>query len=69
ANWIVNVAARVGGPGLSEVVLEARVAGPQAWWPRGYGEQPLYDSVLSVAVVQDTPGVTRDRVSYPAEWA
>src|SRR5699024_287254 len=21
-----------------------------------------------VAVVQDTPGVTRDRVSYPAEW-
>ncbi|ETJ42617.1 Bifunctional cytidylate kinase/GTP-binding protein, partial [human gut metagenome] len=21
------------------------------------------------AVVQDTPGVTRDRVSYPAEWA
>ncbi|WP_195393805.1 glycoside hydrolase family 2 protein [Actinomyces urogenitalis] len=43
-----TVTASVSEPGLSEVVLEARVAGPQAWWPRGYGEQPLYDSVLSV---------------------
>nr|WP_300339568.1 hypothetical protein [Actinomyces sp.] len=43
-----TVTATVSEPGVSEVVLEARVAEPQVWWPRGYGEQPLYDSVLSV---------------------
>ena len=35
------------------------------------GKSTLDNRVLGmrVAVVQDTPGVTRDRVSYPAEWA
>ncbi|WP_194785674.1 bifunctional cytidylate kinase/GTPase Der [Actinomyces haliotis] len=35
------------------------------------GKSTLVNRVLGkrVAVVQDTPGVTRDRVSYPAEWA
>ena len=35
------------------------------------GKSTLGNRVLGrrAAVVQDTPGVTRDRVSYPAEWA
>lgn len=35
------------------------------------GKSTLVNRILGrrVAVVQDTPGVTRDRVSYPAEWA
>lgn len=35
------------------------------------GKSTFVNRVLGrrVAVVQDTPGVTRDRVSYPAEWA
>ncbi len=35
------------------------------------GKSTLVNRFLGrrVAVVQDTPGVTRDRVSYPAEWA
>ncbi|MDD9205072.1 50S ribosome-binding GTPase, partial [Georgenia sp. 10Sc9-8] len=35
------------------------------------GKSTLVNRVLGrrEAVVQDVPGVTRDRVSYPAEWA
>lgn len=35
------------------------------------GKSTLVNRILGrrVAVVQDVPGVTRDRVSYPAEWA
>lgn len=35
------------------------------------GKSTLVNRVLGrrAAVVQDTPGVTRDRISYPAEWA
>lgn len=35
------------------------------------GKSTLVNRILGrrEAVVQDTPGVTRDRVSYPAEWA
>ena len=35
------------------------------------GKSTLVNRILGkrLAVVEDTPGVTRDRVSYPAEWA
>ena len=35
------------------------------------GKSTLVNRILGrrEAVVMDTPGVTRDRVSYPAEWA
>ena len=35
------------------------------------GKSTLVNRIIGrrEAVVQDTPGVTRDRVSYPAEWA
>src|SRR5690606_8587243 len=35
------------------------------------GKSTLVNRILGrrEAVVQDVPGVTRDRVSYPAEWA
>ncbi|MDK7055504.1 50S ribosome-binding GTPase, partial [Escherichia coli] len=35
------------------------------------GKSTLVNRILGhrVAVVEDTPGVTRDRVSYDAEWA
>ena len=35
------------------------------------GKSTLVNRIIGrrEAVVEDTPGVTRDRVSYPAEWA
>ena len=41
-----TVEAMAEAPGISEVVLEARVADADVWWPRGYGDQPLYESTL-----------------------
>nr|WP_309141442.1 hypothetical protein [Streptomyces composti] len=29
-------------PGQDQGVMSLRVPGPRLWWPRGYGEQPLY---------------------------
>ncbi|MDU0349531.1 glycosyl hydrolase 2 galactose-binding domain-containing protein [Actinomyces sp. MRS3W] len=43
-----TVDARVDAPGVTEVVLEARVEDPELWWPRGYGAQALHESVLSL---------------------
>lgn len=53
------VAVRVGGttseatvlPGTECVVLRNTVANVDLWWPRGYGEQPLYD--VEVALGSD----------------
>lgn len=54
----------VDGPELGLPVL-AVVGRPNV------GKSTLVNRILGrrEAVVQDTPGVTRDRVSYPAEWA
>lgn len=38
----VHAEARL-APGETEAVLGLRVQDPEPWWPRGYGEQPLYD--------------------------
>ncbi|MGW1598662.1 glycoside hydrolase family 2 protein [Streptomyces sp. NPDC002343] len=32
-----------------EAVLGLEVPGPRLWWPRGYGEQPLYDLDLTLS--------------------
>ncbi|GAA4286532.1 ribosome biogenesis GTPase Der [Georgenia daeguensis] len=63
-------------------VLQAGEAAPEEIAPAGLpvlavvgrpnvGKSTLVNRILGrrEAVVQDTPGVTRDRVSYPAEWA
>jgi len=51
------------GPSLANPVL-AVIGRPNV------GKSTLVNRILGrrEAVVQDTPGVTRDRVSYPAEW-
>ncbi|MFC4590058.1 glycoside hydrolase family 2 protein [Sphaerisporangium corydalis] len=50
------------GPGEHEAVLTLEVPGPDPWWPRGYGGQPLYP--LEVRLGQDDGAVadtwTRD---------
>ncbi len=57
---------------------DLRDEGPEAGLPvlaivgrPNVGKSTLVNRILGrrEAVVQDTPGVTRDRVSYPAEWA
>ncbi|MET0694860.1 MAG: glycoside hydrolase family 2 protein, partial [Propionibacteriaceae bacterium] len=35
--------------GQTAVVINSRVPAAEAWWPRGYGDQPLYDVSVSVA--------------------
>ncbi|GAA3749155.1 beta-mannosidase [Spinactinospora alkalitolerans] len=39
-------------PGESAAVVEVRVPDPRLWWPRGHGDQPLYDLGLRL----DGPG-------------
>ncbi|MFI9274511.1 glycoside hydrolase family 2 protein [Kitasatospora sp. NPDC052896] len=70
---------RVGGTAREEVVQEAAVASgalattvavtvprPDLWWPRGYGEQPLYDCeiVLSDAVDATPLDSWRRRIGF-----
>ncbi|MDA0565607.1 glycoside hydrolase family 2 protein [Streptomonospora sp. S1-112] len=35
-------------PGQDEAVVEARVPDCALWWPRGYGDQPLYDLAVTL---------------------
>ena len=37
-------------PGKRAASLSLVVPDAQAWWPRGYGEQPLYDVAVDLAV-------------------
>ena len=36
-------------PGATTAVVEAEVAGALLWWPRGYGDQPLYGASLQLS--------------------
>ncbi|GAA1508411.1 glycoside hydrolase family 2 protein [Sphaerisporangium rubeum] len=55
------VTAEVGGvraetrlaPGEHEAVLVLTVPAPELWWPRGYGDQPLYPLTVGVAPVEE----------------
>ncbi|MEU2942276.1 glycoside hydrolase family 2 protein [Nocardiopsis alba] len=38
------------GAGETTAVLEATVAAPDLWWPRGHGDRPLYGLRVTVAV-------------------
>ncbi|MBR8740742.1 glycoside hydrolase family 2 protein [Nocardiopsis sp. MG754419] len=42
--------------GEEEVALDLDVADPELWWPRGHGDQPLYDLSVELA----TPGTVLD---------
>ncbi|MGW7679252.1 glycoside hydrolase family 2 protein [Kribbella sp. NPDC054772] len=56
ANEYATVTVEVGGttqtasvkPGWDTVVLTNTVTGADLWWPRGHGEQPLYDVVVKL---------------------
>ena len=39
--------------GESSAVVELRVPGARRWWPRGYGEQPLYDLTVTLTAAGD----------------
>ncbi|WP_181684609.1 beta-mannosidase [Halorhabdus salina] len=43
--------------GESELAVGLTVEDPDLWWPRGYGEQPLYD--LTVEIGEDAAETTR----------
>lgn len=47
-----------------EAVLRLQVAEPRLWWPRGYGEQPLYD--LDVVLSDEAGGLDtwRRRIGF-----
>ncbi|MFW5932914.1 MAG: beta-mannosidase [Candidatus Hadarchaeota archaeon] len=49
--------------GNEEVDLKARVQDPDLWWPRGFGDQPLYDMEVSVADNQDSYSL-RERIGF-----
>ena len=40
-------------PGRSDVTHEFTIDNPRLWWPRGHGEQPLYDYVVEIAAGSD----------------
>ncbi len=40
-------------PKDDETVVTVRIPEAQLWWPRGYGEQPLYDVVVELQTVEN----------------
>ncbi|WP_413602937.1 glycoside hydrolase family 2 protein [Curtobacterium sp. Curtsp57] len=48
-------------PKQDETVVTVRVPEVQRWWPRGYGEQPLYDVVVELQTVD---GEVLDRQGF-----
>ncbi|MFI8533652.1 glycoside hydrolase family 2 protein [Streptomyces aquilus] len=45
-------------------VVRLEVAAPRLWWPRGYGEQPLYDVELTLLHGDSALDVWRRRVGF-----
>ncbi|MGW0710908.1 glycoside hydrolase family 2 protein [Streptomyces sp. NPDC002643] len=45
-------------------ILELDVPDPRLWWPRGHGEQPLYDLTLTLADGDSTLDSWRRRVGF-----
>ncbi|GAB4084787.1 glycoside hydrolase family 2 protein [Myceligenerans cantabricum] len=46
-------------PGSTTAVVRLRLHDAELWWPRGYGDQPLYDVEVTLAAVRPPSG-TRD---------
>ncbi|MBD8080131.1 glycoside hydrolase family 2 protein [Cellulosimicrobium arenosum] len=51
--------------GSSSAVVHVDVPDASLWWPRGYGDQPLYDVRVSVGPAQPVDGVAG---TGPAAW-
>lgn len=47
-------------PGADGVLLELNVDHPALWWPRGHGEQPLYDVTVALTSTAGRNGETLD---------
>ncbi|MDX3629087.1 glycoside hydrolase family 2 protein [Streptomyces europaeiscabiei] len=66
----LRLEARVGGVGaVAEVegtsgVVRLEVPGVELWWPRGYGEQPLYEVELTLHSEGDVLDLWRRRVGF-----
>ncbi|SFM90844.1 beta-mannosidase [Streptomyces sp. cf124] len=66
----LRLEARVGGvTATAEVegtsgVVRLEVPGVELWWPRGYGEQPLYEVELTLYAGDDALDVWRRRVGF-----
>ncbi|MFI0942633.1 glycoside hydrolase family 2 protein [Streptomyces sp. NPDC021020] len=43
-------------PGAGRVTAVAEIPDPRLWWPRGYGEQPLYDCEVTLTDPAAAPG-------------
>jgi len=48
----------------TDVELDVEVAGVRRWWPRGYGEQPLYDASVTLADGEHLLGSVQRRVGF-----
>ncbi|MGY1581377.1 glycoside hydrolase family 2 protein [Streptomyces sp. MN13] len=48
----------------SRGVVRLRVPGPELWWPRGYGTQPLYDVEVTLLHGADRLDVWRRRIGF-----
>ena len=68
ASIAVNVAGIDGSaevkPGVTSAVVPLVIPNVQAWWPRGYGEQPRYDVSVDLAVDDQRLTTWRGRVGF-----
>ncbi|WP_406333602.1 glycoside hydrolase family 2 protein [Streptomyces sp. NBC_00203] len=66
----LTVEARVGGVRASAAVdgtsgvVRLEVPDAELWWPRGYGEQPLYDAELTLSDAHGPLDVWRRRIGF-----
>lgn len=56
--------AGVAAPGQTSVVLTSRVPAASAWWPIGYGDQPLYDVSVTLGTAADPLARWSGRVGF-----
>ncbi|KAF1954052.1 glycoside hydrolase [Byssothecium circinans] len=57
-----RTAVKIAGEAQKKITLDVKIANPQIWWPKQWGEQPLYTTICSISTssgISDTTPPTR----------
>ncbi|BBA95318.1 putative beta-mannosidase [Actinacidiphila reveromycinica] len=59
-----TVAEAVAAPGTDRLTVDCEVPDPRLWWPRGHGDQPLYDCEVTVLDGADPLDTWQRRIGF-----